>query len=119
VRQRKRHRRELPLDQFEDMLASMTGSRAEQERLRRLADLQSCLRELPPMQRAVLQADLDANGTAPVDVLMARLQTTARVIYVSRNRGRGEIRRMMQRLGHYVDEGPAPRRASRPEPEFG
>jgi RNA polymerase sigma-70 factor, ECF subfamily len=119
VRRRRRQRKELPLDEFEDMIASMAAGRAEQDRLRRIADLQNCLRELPPMQRTVLQADLDANGTAPVEALAARLRTTSRVIYVARSRGRAEVRRMMQRLGHYAGEGPEPRPATRPEPEFG
>jgi RNA polymerase sigma factor (sigma-70 family) len=115
---RRRRRHELPLDEFAEMLAQMASGVVEQERLRRLADLHHCLCELPPLQRAVLQADLDANGTAEAGELARRLRTTVSVIYVARNRGRAELRRMMQRLGHYV-EAPEPRPAARPEPEFG
>jgi RNA polymerase sigma factor (sigma-70 family) len=118
VRRRKRQK-EQPLDEFTEMLTTMAGGRSEQERLRRLADLHHCLRELAPMQRHVLQADLDANGTADVATLAQRLATSPAVVYVARSRGRSELRRMMQRLGHYVDEGPAPRTAAEPRPEFG
>ncbi len=115
---RRRRRHELPFDEFEEMLGTFGAAALEQERLRRLADLHNCLRELPRLQRIVLQADLDAGGIAPIEALLARCQTNAPAIYVARSCGRAELRRMMQRLGHFVD-APAPRRASRPEPEFG
>jgi RNA polymerase sigma factor (sigma-70 family) len=117
---RRRRRHELPLDEFAEMLAQMASGVVEQERLRRLADLHHCLCELPPLQRAVLQADLDANGAADAAGLAARFATSPRVVYVARSRGRAELRRMMQRLGHYVPARDATGQpVDRPEPEFG
>jgi DNA-directed RNA polymerase specialized sigma24 family protein len=115
---RRRRQKERSLDDLAEVLSVMAPTRSEQERLRRVADVHHCLRELAPMQRAVLQADLDANGTADAQALARDLCTTPRVIWVARNRGRAELRRMMQRLGHYLDEpglGPAPS----PAPGFG
>ena len=119
ARQRRRRPQELPLEAFEHLVARISTGPAEQERLHRLADLHNCLRELPSMQRAVLAADLDANGTADADTLAARLGTTARVVYVARSRGRAEIRRMMQRLGHFAERPAGERPAPLPAPEFG
>jgi DNA-directed RNA polymerase specialized sigma24 family protein len=118
LRRRRRRRHELPLDAFEDALARMSSGPAEHERLRRLADFHACLLELPPLPRAVLHADLDANGTADAEVLAERFASSVRSIYSARSRGRAEVRRMMQRLGHFVDDaGSQP--AQHPTPEFG
>lgn len=123
VRRRQRQLRDLSIEDFDALLARLATTPAEQERLRRIADVHGCLSELPPMQRAVLLADLAANGTESSTVLAQRLGTSPTAIYSARHRGRAELARMMQRLGHYVDrtfaapphDAPSPC----PTPEFG
>lgn len=114
----------VPIDDFEQILQYFVESGSEQDRLRRVADLHGCLRELPVLQRAVLLADLRADGLASTQVLAQQFATTNRAIYNARSNGRSELRRMMQRLGWFpglrcLDPAPAPRTAPRVEPEFG
>ena len=123
VRRRQRQLRDISIEDFDSLLARLATTPAELERLRRIADLHGCLSELPPMQRAVLLADLAANGTESSTVLAQRLCTSPTAIYSARHRGRAELARMMQRLGHYADrsfrtpshDAPSPT----PTPEFG
>lgn len=120
VRSQRRRRRDVPLEQIEELLPRLAPNQAEQARLCLLADLQGCLGELSPLQRAVLQADLDANGAATTDQLVERLGVSARSIYVARHLGRIALGRMMQRLGHYTDQPIAPPdTAGGMAPEFG
>ncbi len=108
------------IDGLEEILIYLAASTSEEIRLRRIADFHGCLRELPELQRAVIQADLDADGMAATDLLAERLLTTSHAIHRARHRGRAELRRMMQRLGHFVD-APAPLTSPelRTEPELG
>lgn len=123
VRRRQRQLRDISIEDFDSLLGKLASTPSEQERLRRIADLHGCLSELSPMQRAVLLADLAANGTESSTVLAQRLGTSPIVIYSARHRGRAEIGRMMQRLGHYVGRSIAPNPPGRPlptpTPEFG
>jgi len=68
-----------------------------------LADLHRCLNLLPPLQRAVLQADLEAGCSAPAQPLAKRFATTTNSIYVSRQKGRKAMRKALQALGHLAD----------------
>jgi RNA polymerase sigma factor (sigma-70 family) len=70
------------------------------ERQRLLADLHICIEKLPPLQQAVLKADLDAGTAAPAEQLAKRLGTTANSIYVSRLKGRKALRLAMLAMGH-------------------
>lgn len=68
-----------------------------------LLDVQSCIADLPPQQRAVLLADFAAGGSAPTEQLAEQLQTSRNSIYVSRNNGRKALRNAMLKLGHTFD----------------
>jgi RNA polymerase sigma-70 factor (ECF subfamily) len=119
-RLRQRRLAPVPVDEFLDVLAWLDASPTHQERLHRIADFQGCLTLLPRLPRAVVQADLDADGTAATAELAAELGVTVEAIYRARARGRAELRTMMQRLGHFTDvEDETRRRATGPEPEFG
>ncbi len=114
----------VSIDDFEQILQSLIATGTDHERLRRVADLHGCLRELPALQRAVLLADLRADGMAPTACLAQQFATTSRAIYNARSSGRSELRRMMQRLGWFpglrtADDAPAPQPAPRVEPGFG
>lgn len=80
------------------------------ERRRLLADLHRCLAELPPLQRAVLRADLAHGGSAPADRLARELHTTTNSIYVSRQKGRRALRAAMAARGHEFDAATPPDR---------
>jgi DNA-directed RNA polymerase specialized sigma24 family protein len=114
----------VPIDDFEELLQSLASTGTDPERLRRIADLHGCVRELPPLQRAVLLADLGADGLASAPGLAQQLATSKRAIYNARSNGRSELRRMMQRLGWFTgmrpaDDTPAPAPSPHVEPEFG
>jgi len=119
VRRHQRERRNLSIEDFDQLVAGLANTRGEQDRLRRVADLHGCLTELPPLQRAVLQADLAAHGAARAPDLARRLDTTVQAIYAARHRGRAELARMMQRLGHYADRQVRRTAKKEPTPEFG
>ena len=114
----------LPIDDFEEVLQSLVDTGTDPERLRLIADLHGCVRELPALQRAVLLADLSADGLAPAPGLAQQFATTKRAIYNARSTGRSELRRMMQRLGWFpglrqAADAPAPEPTPRVEPGFG
>ncbi len=104
-------RTEADLDRF--VLPELASNRpvAEQQRLR--ADLFASIAALPPLQRAVLQADLEAGGSVPAETLAARLGSTANSIYVSRQKARQALRQAMARRGHALGRPePGARRAT-------
>ncbi|MBL8753597.1 MAG: sigma-70 family RNA polymerase sigma factor [Planctomycetes bacterium] len=100
---RGRRRAEIPLDQVAHILADLTPIPAEQDRLRRIADLQASLALLGPLQRRVIQADLDADGKANTRRLGERLGVTADAIQQARSRAHRRLRTIMLRLGHGLD----------------
>lgn len=104
-------RPESDLDRFPSS-GPISGPISARQRL--LADLHRCLRELPPLQGAVLQADLAAGGSAPAEPLAKRFATTANSIYVSRQKGRKALRKAMQAIGHLLDPDRPPPRIPRP-----
>lgn len=63
-------------------------------------DLLDCLRNLPPLQREILLADLEAGAPARGDQLAQRLRTSINSIYVSRLKGRRSVRQALEDLGH-------------------
>ena len=73
-----------------------------------VADTHACLEELPPMQRAVLQADLEAGEVVPAQELALRLKTTTNSIYVTRLKGREALRKALARVGHFAVGGEFP-----------
>ncbi|MBM4061442.1 MAG: sigma-70 family RNA polymerase sigma factor [Planctomycetes bacterium] len=74
-----------------------------EERQRLLADLRDCIAALPPLQRAIALADLDADGRAAAGPLAERLGTTANSIYSSRQKARCSLREAMEERGHRFD----------------
>ena len=81
-----------------------------------LADTHACLEELPPLQRAVLKADLEAGEVVPAQELALRLKTTTTSIYVTRLKGREALRKALARIGHFAVGGEIPAaRATRRE----
>lgn len=75
---------------------------ARQKKL--LADFHTVVGALPPLQKAIIEADLAAGGPAGAAALAAKHGTTKASIYVSRNKARATIAKEMVRLGHYQDE---------------
>jgi RNA polymerase sigma factor (sigma-70 family) len=71
-------------------------------------DLHRCIERLPPQQREVILADLAAGGIADTEELMEVLDTSKNSIYVSRANAKKTLRIEMQKLGHFLDELPAP-----------
>ncbi|MGB3967896.1 MAG: sigma-70 family RNA polymerase sigma factor [Planctomycetota bacterium] len=108
----------LPLDEFLEILAWLDPHPSQQQRLLRIADFQGCIGLLPRLQRLVLQADLDADGTAHTGRLAAQLGTSEQTVLNARAHGRDQIRTMMLRLGHFV-ENREPTAEAASEPEFG
>ena len=78
------------------------------ERERQRADLRECMERLPPLQRAVLQADFEVGGSAPAEPLAKRFATTTNSIYVSRQKARKALREAMRELGHVLTERKSP-----------
>jgi DNA-directed RNA polymerase specialized sigma24 family protein len=83
--------------------------------LRLLADLQTCIAQLPRLQQAVLRADLEAGTAMPAGELAARLGTTPNSIYVSRLKGRQGLRIAMQAMGHSFPGMPPTTETTKPD----
>ena len=108
---RLRMRRSIPsrpdLDHFAVAPPNQKLSLSERERQR--ADLHECMKRLPPLQRAVLQADFDAGCSVPAEPLAKKFGTTTNSIYVSRQKARKALREAMRELGHVLtDRKPGP-----------
>lgn len=109
-------RKDRSLDEFLEVLGSFEGGHSHHERLRRIADFNECLKTLPPLQRVVLQADLDADGSAPTADLAKRLRVNPEAVTQARRRGRAKLRKLMLGLGHFPDsEALPPDDQARPE----
>lgn len=110
-RRRSSMRPQADLDRFAVAIHAPASPTSERRRL--LADLHRCIEQLPPLQRAVLKADLQAGDTLPAGPLATRLGTTASSIYVSRLKGRASLREALTALGHTL--GVRRPTAARPE----
>jgi DNA-directed RNA polymerase specialized sigma24 family protein len=104
MRKRDPAKAEPDLDLYELPRPPVEPPSAEQVRL--LADLRLSIAELPGLQRAVAQADLEAGGLAPASLLARQLKTTPNSIYVSRLRARKALRLAMARRGHDLADPP-------------
>jgi RNA polymerase sigma factor (sigma-70 family) len=91
------------LDQ-EEATRAPAAAALSSARQRLMSDTLACLERLPPLQRAILQADLAAGGTAPAAALAEQLGTTHNSIYVSRLKGLRSLRRMLAQMGHHAPE---------------
>lgn len=76
------------------------GPSADPRQMDLIRDLHRCIDRLPALQRAVVLADLQADGTAPADVLAEQLRTSTNSIYVSRWKGRTALRKALAGMGH-------------------
>lgn len=71
--------------------AMLSIDRAETvERVREAVD------RLAPMERAVIEADLDVDGTVNAQWLAEQLETTPRAVYAARARAREKLARVLQ-----------------------
>jgi DNA-directed RNA polymerase specialized sigma24 family protein len=68
-----------------------------------LADFEKAIASLPPVQQAVVRADLKADGQADAVRLAETLACSKNSIYVNRNRAHEYLRQRMIALGHYRD----------------
>jgi RNA polymerase sigma factor (sigma-70 family) len=63
--------------------------------------LRACVAKLPPLQRQIIQADLQTGDVANAAELAQMLNTSKNSIYVSRSSARKNLRRGMRRLGYF------------------
>lgn len=66
-------------------------------------DLNACIEALPPLQKAICEADLIAGCNADNAYLAQLYRTTKNSIYVSRKKARDTIRSEMKKRGHFND----------------
>lgn len=57
----------------------------------RVEEIHAAIARLAPMERAVIEADLDAEGTANARRLARQLETTERAVYAARARAREKL----------------------------
>jgi RNA polymerase sigma factor (sigma-70 family) len=57
----------------------------------RIAELHKCIEQLPPLEREVVQADLEAGGGVPARDLASSLATTEGSVYAARRRARRKL----------------------------
>lgn len=67
--------------------------------------LNACIAALPPLQKAICEADLVAGCDADNAYLARLLRTTKNSIYVSRSKARDRIRLEMKKRGHFNERG--------------
>lgn len=65
-------------------------------------DLIACIAALPPLQKAICEADLIAGCEADNAYLAELHRTTKNSIYVSRKKARDTIRSEMKKRGHFI-----------------
>jgi len=68
-------------------------------------DLRTVIVSLPPLQRAVIEADLACGGTADAGRLAEFHGTTKNSIYVSRVKAKTKIETELTKLGHFKPNG--------------
>ncbi|MFY9342038.1 MAG: hypothetical protein WAT39_06095 [Planctomycetota bacterium] len=100
------------LDQHANPQPAVAASSSARARL--LVDTMTCLERLPPLQRAILEADLAAGGQAKGTDLVASLGTSANSIYVSRLKGLRKLRDLLARMGHRITAAAAERPRAAP-----
>jgi DNA-directed RNA polymerase specialized sigma24 family protein len=72
---------------------------AERPSEKLLAALQEAIEVLPEPLRAIIQADLDAGGTAPTGPLAAKLGINPATVRTRRYRGRHDLREFLEKRG--------------------
>ncbi|OAI41697.1 hypothetical protein AYO40_02575 [Planctomycetaceae bacterium SCGC AG-212-D15] len=96
----------LSLDPESDPVADCDDDGDDEEDARtrkRLKDLDDVIDALPPLQKAIIKADMAAGSQADNGRLAARHGTSRNSIYVSRNKAYEAIRKGMRKRGHYTD----------------
>ncbi|MCA8963478.1 MAG: sigma-70 family RNA polymerase sigma factor [Planctomycetes bacterium] len=106
LEQRRRLRSSPTPDLDQHVFRSGAASKPPAERERLIADLRSCIAKLPPLQRAILEADLDAGDAVPAADLAALHGTSANSIYVSRQKGRKSLISALRARGHDLGTDP-------------
>lgn len=90
----------VPIDCIDASRLGLATSFSEAERLRLIVDVHRCIAKLPPLQRAVLLADLNAGEPQAAPVLAERFGTTIHSVWVARSHGRRTLRSALARLGY-------------------
>ena len=102
--EREAKHRALELNDWDQSLVHSDEPMAEPMPSRFLADVRRCVADLPPKQRAVIEADLAAVGDVEnAAVLAKQLGTSTNSIYVTRNVARKKLKSALQGLGYYRD----------------
>ncbi len=70
---------------------------------RTLQDLHEAIARLPDLQRKVIRADLDSGDIADAGYLARKFSTTEASIYMSRSKGRQNLRLLMIGRGYFQD----------------
>lgn len=107
VLEQRRNLRALPTpDLDERAFRSAMETRVPADRERLLADLRACISGLPALQRAILEADLEAGDVVPAADLAALHRTSPNSIYVSRQKGRKSLLQALRARGHELGTPP-------------
>jgi len=69
-----------------------------------LDSLRVCIANLPPKQRAIIQADLRSGDVADAGQLAEELNTTKNSIYASRSIARKTLKKALGKLGYFAEE---------------
>lgn len=73
-----------------------------------LSDLRHCIDALPRMQRAIIEADLEAGGLADAAPLSRKLGTSINAVYTQRAMARRALRMALVRRGHFQEFADTP-----------
>jgi DNA-directed RNA polymerase specialized sigma24 family protein len=70
---------------------------------RLIRDLNEAIGKLPPLQRAVIQADLAAGGKADTERLAAQLGSNEKSVQAARSKAKSALRTLMAQKGHLTE----------------
>ena len=107
LRKDARHRHEALLTDLQmEPVASNRHAGQDANGQEQRSEVLECLRavigQLPPLQRAIVEADLAAGGVADGQELASQLGTSTNAVYVHRSRARNKIRSEMRKRGHFL-----------------
>jgi RNA polymerase sigma factor (sigma-70 family) len=101
LRERKKHDVEHSVEDL-DAIPELPQSRvSDQTNKKVIRDLKEVVDSLPPLQKAIIKADLKSGDVADATRLAAIHGTSKNSIYVSRNKARTTIRDELVRRGHF------------------
>lgn len=92
-------------DCFSDSDATDDSDAESKKNDKLFQDLDAIIASLPPLQRAIIEADYKCGGTADAERLAESHGTTKNSIYVSRVKAKKRIETELTKLGHFVPTG--------------